>query len=117
MFSAARPAGFEPATCGFEGRRRTQWTPRTYPLCDPNLILFNEAVELLKLAKDGKGVDAGRAERFARGDLEATEMGRMAIAVLDGGLFAGARLVELAEASVSAERGRELASLTPTKKA
>ena len=52
---------------------------------------------MLKLAKDGKGVDAGRAERFARGVLEATELGRMALAVLDGGLFAGATLVELAE--------------------
>jgi hypothetical protein len=100
MISPARPAGFEPATCGFEGRRQTEGTSRTYPLCDPNLILFNEAVELLKLAKDGKGVEAARAARFARGVLEGTELGRPALAVLDGGLFAGARLVELAEAIV-----------------
>jgi hypothetical protein len=52
---------------------------------------------LLKLARDGKGVEAGRAERFARGVVEATELGRMAMAVLAGGLFAGATLVQLAE--------------------
>jgi len=55
-------------------------------------------VALLELAKGGKGVDAERAERFARAVAEATELRRMAMAVLDGGLFAGARLVELAEA-------------------
>jgi hypothetical protein len=35
--------------------------------------------------------------------MEATELGRIAMAVLDGGLFAGARVAELAEAVVVRE--------------
>jgi len=68
------------------------------------LIQFREAVALLEFTKDGKAVDAERAERFARAVVEATELGRMAMAVLDGGSFAGARLVDLADAIASAGR-------------
>ncbi|HEU4582561.1 MAG TPA: hypothetical protein VFS67_30100 [Polyangiaceae bacterium] len=39
-----------------------------------------------------------RARQFARAVLELDSIGRLALAVLDGGLFTGARLVELAEA-------------------
>jgi len=52
---------------------------------------------LLRLASDGQGVDAERAQQFARAVVESTELGRYAMAVLNGGLFAGARLVALAE--------------------
>jgi len=48
------------------------------------------------MACNGVPVHRDRAERFARAVLEATDVGRVALAVLDGGLFAGSRLVELA---------------------
>ena len=106
---AARPARFERATCGFEGRRQSQGTPRSYPLSDPNLILFNEATALLALASNGVPVARDRAERFVRAVLEATDVGRMALAVLDAGLFAGARLVELATHVVEARSSPTIA--------
>ena len=76
-----------------------------WELCDPNRILFNEAVELLRVVREGKGVDAERAQQFARAVVESMELGRKAMAVLEGGLFAGAPLVELAE-TVLRESGR-----------
>ena len=111
----ARPARFERATCGFEARRQNEGTSRAYALCDPDLILFDEAVALLALARDGKAVEAERADRFARAVVEATALGRAAMAVFDGGLFAGARLAELAEAIADrgADRPMLAASRTP----
>lgn len=38
-----------------------------------------------------------RANAFAQACLETTEMGRLALGVMDGRVFAGARLVGLAE--------------------
>jgi hypothetical protein len=48
-------------------------------------------------------VPVERARQFARAVLELDPVGRLALAVLDGGLFTGARLVELAEAVASAQ--------------
>ena len=62
-------------------------------------------------------MDSDRAERFARAVIEATEIGRLAMSVLDGGLFAGARFVELAEAVTGAEPDEEAGRLTSANKA
>ncbi len=51
---------------------------------------------LLAFAREGVGVPRERAEAFARAVLDLDDASRLALAVLDGGLFAGARLVELA---------------------
>ncbi len=55
-----------------------------------------EARALLELAARGEAVPRERAERFARDYVESLAMGAAALAVLDGGRFAGARLVDLA---------------------
>lgn len=67
----------------------------------PNRMLANEAREILTAIRDGKPVSAERARRFARAWIEMQPMGALVLGVLDGGLFAGARLVELAEKAVA----------------
>lgn len=64
---------------------------------DPAMVLVAEARALLAAAERREGVSLERARAFARACVEMTEMGRAAMAVMDGGVFAGARLVELAE--------------------
>ena len=64
---------------------------------DPATVLVAEARALLAAAERREPVSMGRARAFARACVEMTEMGRAAMAVMDGGVFAGARLVELAE--------------------
>ena len=52
---------------------------------------------MLAAAERREAVSMARARAFARACVEMTEAGRAAMAVMDGGVFAGARLVELAE--------------------
>jgi len=65
---------------------------------DHNRITFEEAKALLEAARAGEKISAERARDFARAVLELDELGRLALAVLDGGLFVGSRVVELADA-------------------
>ena len=75
-------AGFEDGAVGADHKR----------------ITSEEAVALLEAAAAGDKISAERAREFARAVLELDELGRAALAVLDGGLFVGTRVVELAEA-------------------
>jgi hypothetical protein len=50
----------------------------------------------LDAAASRHDVEAARLREFARGCLEMSEVGRLALAVLDGGLFAPRRALELA---------------------
>jgi hypothetical protein len=61
------------------------------------MALIAEARALLEAAERREPVAMARARAFARASVEMTEIGRAAMAVMDGGVFAGARLVELAE--------------------
>ena len=63
---------------------------------DPAMALVAEARALLAAAERREAVSVERARAFARACIEMTEAGRAAVGVLDGGLFAGARLVALA---------------------
>jgi hypothetical protein len=64
---------------------------------DPAMVLVAEARGLLVAAERREPVSVARARAFARACVEMTETGRAAMGVMDGGVFAGARLVELAE--------------------
>jgi hypothetical protein len=65
---------------------------------DASELLVAEATALLELARRRRPIDTARAERFARAVIESTPLGASALGVLDGGVLAGARLVELAGA-------------------
>lgn len=56
-----------------------------------------EARVLLTAAANGIPVEPERMQAFARAYLEVSEVGRLALAVLDGGLFAPRRALELAQ--------------------
>jgi hypothetical protein len=71
-------------------------TPQSLEL-KPDRILASEAREILRAIRDGKPVSEERARRFARAWIEMQPLGALALGALDGGLFAGARLGELAE--------------------
>lgn len=58
--------------------------------------LADEARALLEAAGRSESVDADRVRRFTRACIELGPLGRPALAVLDGGKFTSARLVELA---------------------
>jgi hypothetical protein len=64
---------------------------------DPAMVLVAEARALIGAAERREAVSVERARAFARACVEMTERGRAAMGVMDGGVFAGARLVELAE--------------------
>jgi len=70
---------------------------------DPATALVAEAWALLAAAERREPVSVARARAFARACVEMTEIGRAAMAVMDGGVFAGTRLVELAEKTVRGE--------------
>ena len=75
-------------------------------ICSPGrrgLITRAEAVAILEAVRDGESVSAVRAREFARAVLELAPVGRLALTVLDGGLFVSTRLVELTEAFLSTE--------------
>jgi hypothetical protein len=65
---------------------------------DHNRITFEEAKALLEAARAGEKIPAERARDFARAVLQLDDLGRLALAVIDGGLFVGTRVVELAAA-------------------
>jgi hypothetical protein len=65
---------------------------------DHNRITIEEATALLEAARTGEKIAAERARDFARAVLELEKVGRLALAVLDGGLFMGSRVVDLASA-------------------
>ncbi|HTQ06561.1 MAG TPA: hypothetical protein VMI54_22030 [Polyangiaceae bacterium] len=59
-------------------------------------LLAAEARGLLEAAQRRESVDRARVVAFARACLELTEAGRLALAVLDRGVFAPRRALELA---------------------
>lgn len=63
---------------------------------DPVVGLIREAEAILRLAESGGSVDLERLHSFARAALDASDLGRLALAVLEGGHLAGTRAVELA---------------------
>ena len=67
-------------------------------------LLAAEARRLLEAAQGRESVERARVVAFARACLEVTEAGRLALAVLDGGVFAPRRALELA-AMVAAAPG------------
>jgi hypothetical protein len=70
---------------------------------EPVELLAAEARALLDAARLKEDVDRARIVAFARACLEISEAGRLALAVLDGGVFAPRRALELA-AMVAAAR-------------
>jgi hypothetical protein len=70
-------------------------------------VLRSEARALLEAASSRHPVEVQRLRAFARAFLDADELGQLALAVLDGGLFAGRRALELAAAVVEAETDAE----------
>ena len=66
------------------------------PGAEPDTLLANEAQALLDAAASQQQVETARLREFARACLELSETGRLALAVLDGGLFASRRALELA---------------------
>jgi hypothetical protein len=69
---------------------------RRLPEAEPDTLLANEAQALLDAAASQQQVETERLRAFARACLELSETGRLALAVLDGGLFASRRALELA---------------------
>lgn len=66
------------------------------PESDARTALSDRAKTLLHAAASGQHVDNSELYDFARAALSTTEIGRIALAVLDGGAFSRARAVELA---------------------
>jgi hypothetical protein len=60
-------------------------------------LLAAEACASLVAAASGIPAEPERLRAFARACLEVSEVGRLALAVLDGGVFAPRRVLELAE--------------------
>ena len=65
-------------------------------------LLRGEAESLLACAAERRPAELSRLPGFARACLELTEAGRLALAVIDGGVFAPRRALELAEHIVAA---------------
>ncbi|HKO49968.1 MAG TPA: hypothetical protein VJV79_19690 [Polyangiaceae bacterium] len=59
-------------------------------------VLVGEAQAILDVAASEQDVEGARLVAFARACLQLSETGRLALAVLDGGLFAPTRALELA---------------------
>lgn len=81
------------------GAKRGSRTPKPVKALEPESSvpeLVSAATSLIRCARDGVCVDATELYAFARLALESTELGRLALAVLDGGAFAPMRAVELA---------------------
>ena len=90
-----------PATAG----PRATDEPPALPVADPGELLALEARALLDAASRREPITAARAHRFARAVIESMAIGPAALGVLDGGVLAGARLVELAGAVLKAASG------------
>ena len=69
---------------------------QSLPGAEPGTLLANEAQALLDAAASQQHVETERLRAFARACLELSETGRLALAILDGGLFASRRALELA---------------------
>jgi hypothetical protein len=80
---------------------------------DPVTALVAEARALLDAAGRREPVAMARARAFARACVEMMEVGRSAMAVMDGGVFAATRLVELAEKVLATANVTETSSLGP----
>jgi hypothetical protein len=94
------PHGSNPASTSTQGDGRAallRVETSAAPLgSDPAELLATEARELLDSAQRREPVERARVLAFARACLELTEVGRLALAVLDGGVFAPRRALELA---------------------
>ena len=66
------------------------------PGATPAQLLAAEAEALLDAASTGTPVEQERLRAFARACIELSEWGRLALAVLDGGVFVPRRALELA---------------------
>jgi hypothetical protein len=75
---------------------RPETVARRLPGAEPDTLLANEAQALLDAAASQQQAETERLREFARACLELSETGRLALAVLDGGLFASRRALELA---------------------
>ena len=81
-----------------------QSVARRLPGTEPDTLLANEAQALLDAAAGQEQVETERLRAFARACLELSETGRLALAVLDGGLFVSRRALAV----------RTTATLRPT---
>lgn len=63
----------------------------------PLELLRREAIDLLRAAATDTPVEYSRLRSLARAALELTDLGRLALGVIDGGVFGPARALELAE--------------------
>ena len=90
--------GSNPASTSTQGGAgpTEQRENRVFLGVEPIELLAAEARELLESAREQAVVDRGRVVAFARAYLELTEAGRLALAVLDGGVFAPRRALQLA---------------------
>jgi hypothetical protein len=70
-------------------------------------ITRDEAIALLAVVRAKAPLPAERARNFARAVLELDPLGKLALAVLDGGPFMSTRLVELAAAFLDASESEE----------
>lgn len=70
--------------------------PPTLDSVHDHALLIAEALSILTVAAQKGTLDGASARALARACLERDPVGRLALAVLDGGVFAPARLVELA---------------------
>jgi integrase len=105
-----------PATvCGFESRpsHEQQSSPIPSPAGRGQVLagetLADGAVALLAAAAAGEAVDADALANLARAAIETTELGRLALAVIDGGEHAPRRAIELCRlilAQARTERAR-----------
>jgi hypothetical protein len=99
--------GNNPASTSTQGGRGALGT-------EPTELLAAEAAALLEAAAGQQAAEPGRLVAFARAYLELTEEGRLALAVLDGGVFAPRRALELAaHVSAQAELGTTRAARKP----
>ena len=77
-------------------------------------LLAAEARSLLMAATSGIPVEPERMRTFARACLEVSDVGRLALAVLDGGVFAPRRALELAKVVCNAILETGTAAKRPT---
>jgi hypothetical protein len=88
--------GSNPASTSTQGGARTAKTAAPSLGQSATELLAAEARGLLEAAHRRESVERARVVAFARACLEVTEAGRLALSVLDGGVFAPRRALELA---------------------
>ena len=93
--------GLELTTTHHDSPQSTEtWAMPTF---DPAVVLRQEAAAILNAATRQEPISGDRARQFARAVIESMPGGAEALAVLDGGLFAATRLIELAASTARAE--------------